>query len=93
MLSVTGGIDQKLVRDLAWKMVEKTAPAERCTFRPVSEDYFATRKPPSGQGRDGSDPLGIGLAEITIVVTPAAVPCGGCSASAVPTATTTDSSS
>lgn len=64
-------VDQSLITDLAWVMVEKAAPSERYTFRPVARHYFA--KSPDKRAKEHGGPLEFGLPEVTVAVTPVAL--------------------
>lgn len=64
--------DRQLVTQLSKKIVEQTAPEEADLFDEMVGEYFADPSPPDLSATHSDDPLGFGLGELLVAVTPAA---------------------
>ncbi len=64
--------DRQLVIELSKKIVEQMAPEEADLFDEMIGDYFADPSPPDLSATHSDDPLGFGLGELLVAVTPAA---------------------
>lgn len=63
---------RKLIQELSKGIVAETAPEEMDLFDELVTEYFQNPTPPDLSAKPKEDPLGFGLNELLIVVTPAA---------------------
>jgi hypothetical protein len=65
-------VDDALVNDVARIVVERVAPAELPMFATLSDAYLADPRPPES-GPGGGGPLGFGVGDAVVLVTPVAL--------------------
>jgi hypothetical protein len=63
---------RELITSVSKDIVAAVAPEELPLFEELAAEYFADPRPPKKTGRAQDDPLGFGLSEALVVVTPAA---------------------
>lgn len=63
---------RKLIQELSKDIVAETAPEEMDLFDELVMEYFNNPAPPDLSAKPKDDPLGFGLNEVLIAVTPAA---------------------
>ena len=64
---------RKLVQEISKTIVDQVAPEEVDLFEELAEEYFENPSPPDSSSTAKDDPLGFGLNEALIAVTPAAL--------------------
>lgn len=64
--------DRELITALSKQIVDEIAPEEADLFDELIGDYFADPSPPDLSATAADDPLGFGLGELMVAVTPAA---------------------
>lgn len=63
---------QKLIQEISKDIVGEVAPEEMDMFDELVEEYFQNPTPPDMSVKPKDDPLGFGLGEVLVAVTPAA---------------------
>lgn len=63
---------QKLIQEISKDIVGEVAPEEMDMFDELVEEYFQNPTPPDLSAKPKDDPLGFGLGEVLVAVTPAA---------------------
>lgn len=64
--------DRELIVELSKQIVEQMAPEETDLFDELMESYFVDPSPPDLTANPGDDPLGFGVNDLMVAVTPAA---------------------
>jgi hypothetical protein len=67
---VDSDVDELLVRDISRVVIARVAPAEKASFRAVSDAYFANAKRTAPSRDGGTGPLGWGAGEAVTLLTP-----------------------